>query len=343
MSNFVLRKTKPEDSSTLNALYRKYTGIERSHEQFVWEWFQGPYGPAPSWVVVETNTDNVVAHHGVIPCPLWHKGRSIKAARTENSMVDPAYRDKVLYVSYEAMLLKRLLDEFEIVFTTTGKGTPGAIRKRLGYRSVGHWHSFVIHEPPAYLAARFTGRLAGQLVSALTLPQSKQHSDWSLEPTRDCERVAALWTCSRNAYSFAPQREENYLKWRLVDNPYYPAQLAIATKEGQDFGFVAWRQHPSDHAGIEISIEDIFCMDNEASSYRAVLTLMRKKFHRVPTRLILRTLHVTNALCAAATSHVPRRLKSMSQNSGAELLIRTQEPSTFPIPDLTMLITEGID
>lgn len=343
MSNFLLRETTPDDSTALNSLYRKYTGIDRSHEQFLWEWFQGPYGPARSWVVVDKDSQRVAAHHGVIPCPLWHNGRPIKAARTENSMVSPEYRGQVPYVSYEALLLKKLLGEFELVFTTTGKGVPGAIRKRLGYGSLGHWCSFVIHEPPAYLATRFAGELAGRIVSALTPAQDDQRGAWSLEPTEDIDRVAALWADSRKAYGFAPQRDAAFLKWRLLDNPFNRAQLAIVTKDGQDFGFVAWSERVSEHKGIEILIEDIFCRDNDIPSYRSLLSVMRNALSRSSARLILRTVKADNALCAAAKVNVPRRFKHKRFDNGAELLVRTRNSINLPVSALTMLITEGID
>ncbi len=343
MNRFLLRETTPDDSTALNLLYRKHTGIGRSHEEFLWEWFLGPYGPARSWVIIDRATHRIAAHHGVIRCSIWFNGHVIWAARTENSMVDPEYRGQVMYVSYEAVLLKKLLEEFDLVFTTTGKGIPGAIRKRLGYRSIGHWCSFVIHEPPSYIAARFAGKLAGRVAFALTPKRNDRQGAYSFEPTEDTDRIAALWDRSRTAYEFAPQRDAAFLRWRLMDNPYNQAQLAIVTKEGEDFGFVAWSDRQSRHSGREVLIEDIFCTVNDAPSYVALLATLRRALNFPSARIVLRTVKADSPLCIAARSSIPRRFKQHSFDDGAELLVRTRDPIDLPVSTMTMLITEGID
>ncbi len=343
MSTFTLRSTEPGDADRLNALYREHTGIVRTRDQFLWEWFQGPGGPSPSWVVTEETAGRVVAHHGVVPCPIWCDGALLRAARTENSMVDPRFQDRLPYVSYEAMLLKRLLKDFDLIFTTTGKGAPGAIRKRLGYESLGRWHSFVIQEPPAYLAARIAGRTAGKVASALTPPVGNPPAGWSLEHTDDCRRVAALWTDSRDAYRLAPHRDADHLAWRLAGNPYFPARMAVAVHNGRDAGFVAWRHRASGHAGAEISLDDIFCLHNDVSSHQAVLALLRRELRRKPARLTLRVVRADTPLCLAAASFTPVRLRGRETGSGAEFLVRTAKPMPLPRPELTMLTTEGID
>lgn len=258
-------------------------------------------------------------------------------------MVDPDYRGQVMYVSYEALLLRKLLDEFDLVFTTTGKGTPGAIRKRLGYRSIGHWCSFVIHEPPAYVASRFAGRLAGNIVSALTPTWRNRRGGLTFEPTLDTNRVAALWSESRDAYKFAPQRDAAFLRWRLLENPFNPAQLGIVTKQGQDFGVVAWSERKSEHKGREIYIEDIFCRLNDVSSYYELLTFLQSALNYPNARLVVRTVRSNNPLCVAAKAKVPRRFKRQALGDGAELLVRTRDEVEFPESSLTMLITEGVD
>lgn len=343
MGTFSLRSTEPGDAEGLNALYLKHTGIARTHDQFLWEWFAVPGGPAPSWVVVEEGTERIVAHHGVVPCPLWCGGETLNAARTENSMVDPEYRSRVMYVSYEAMLLKRLLKEYQLVFTTTGKGAPGAIRKRLGYAPVGRWYAFVLLETPAYLAARAAGNSAGAVASLLPAPTRPAPAGWSLVDTDDCERVAALWNKSREAYGLAPERRADHLAWRLGGNPYFPARMRIAVKDGRDLAFVALRDRTATGAAREISVEDVFCHDNDASCYHAVLRLVRRAHRRVSARLTLRAVKADTPLCEAAAAYAPARLQGKQTGGGAQFLVRTAEPMDLPRPDLTMLTTEGID
>lgn len=343
MSKFLLRNTTRGDWEELNALYYLHTGIKRTYEQFSWEWFDGPYGPAPSWVVVDQDNRRIAAHHGVIPCPFWYKGNVIKGARTENSMVDPSYRGKVLYVSYEAKLLKTLLKDFDLIFTTTGKGTPGIIRKRLGYRSIGHWRTFTLHEPIGYLATRIAGNVVGRIFSTLTPTQDRRQGDFYLERTEDIARVVALWKASRITYIFSPDREAAYLKWRLLDNPFQRSNLCIITKKGKDFGFIAWSERQVSLKAKDVIIDDIFCLNNDIHSYHAALSTFKNSLEFMSARITLRTLMSDNALCGVASLNIPRRLKNNQTKNGAELLVRTQTEVNFKNSTLTMLISEGIN
>jgi len=343
VSKFELRKTTREDARELNALYHIHTGIERTNQQFAWEWFDGPYGPAPSWVVIDQDSRRIAAHHGVIPCPLWLNGRIIKAARTENSMVTPEYQGKVLYVAYESVILKKLMEDYDLIFTTTGKGTPGIVRKKLGYRSIGYWRTFTLHEPLAYLATRTAGDLAGRIVSKLTPKQSNRRGDLSLEHTVNTGRVAALWESSRNAYKFTPQRDAAYLKWRLLDNPFNQSKFAIVTKDGEDFGFIAWSERRTNLKAKDIIIEDIFCQNNDLQSYQALVYIFKNSLDFLPARITLRALLADNALCGAAALNTPRRLRHNEFRNGAELLVQTRAEVDLPISTMTMLISEGIN
>jgi hypothetical protein len=128
-----------------------------------------------------------------------------------------------------------------------------------------------------------------------------------------------------------------------MDNPYNQAQLAIVTKEGEDFGFVAWSDRQSRHSGREVLIEDIFCTVNDAPSYVALLATLRRALNFPSARIVLRTVKADSPLCIAARSSIPRRFKQHSFDDGAELLVRTRDPIDLPVSTMTMLITEGID
>ena len=198
MTQFILRPTEPRDIEPLNDLYAELTGIRRTFAQFKWEWLDCPNGPAPSWVIVEALGGQVVGHHGVIPVLLSCAEATITAARTENTMVHPAFRAKLLYSAFEARILGKLLQEYEIIFTTAGKGAQSAVRHRLGYVTAGNWQTFTIAISPSYLTRRIS-------CSALDAPAAwirrlftrQIPSNWTLAPTDDCDRVARLWQVSR--------------------------------------------------------------------------------------------------------------------------------------------------
>ncbi|MEW5772884.1 MAG: hypothetical protein AB1916_05110 [Thermodesulfobacteriota bacterium] len=343
MPEFILRRTEPTDAAALNALYRHHTGIARTAEQFAWEWLAGPFGPAPSWVLVHRESGSLAAHHGVVPTPLWAGGRVLRAARTENSMVAPEFARQVNYLAHEASLLKKLLAEYDLVFTTTGKGAPGAIRKRLGYAPVGRWRSFVLHEPLSYLVLRGLGRLARPAAALLPARAPEPGPGWDLEMDASPAAISALWEQAAPGHGLCAHRSEAHLSWRLNANPYHRYTLALARKDDRAAGFAAWRSAPTAHGAEEVMVEDLFTLDNTPESCRAVLALVIRSLDRRPARVALRAVEADSALCAAANSLLPARHRRSERGLGAEFLVRSAQTLPQDRPELTMLCAEGIE
>jgi hypothetical protein len=340
MTQYSLRETRADDGAALNALYRRLTGIDRSSAQYAWEWQAGPLGPAPSWVVIDEEQGRLVAHHGVIPVPLLYAGRPLSAARTENTMVDPDYRRRIVYHAYEARILSQLRDRFEVLFTTSGKAAWGAVRRHLGYRQLGTWRTFTLGATTSYLARRLIGRLAPARLP--TIFSIGRGAAGALEETADLERVAALSTGgAAPAHGVHVARTPAYLKWRLVDHPYHGYRLALLTRAGRDEGFVAWREAPGPAGTVDVHLEDIFLKDAAVDAMGAWFITVARHWRHRPARILFRTT-TEGPYADAARRIAPAWLERRHTEEAAALLVLAEDP-VFGSPWwVTMLLAQGI-
>ena len=343
MTNFQVRKSNPADKDALNDLYRRITNIDRSDRQFHWEWTGGPYGPSPSWVIVEAASDKVVGHHGVIPVPLWVNGRRILAARTENTMIDPDFAGKFIYHAYEAKLLRELCEAgYEILFTTSGKGAWGVIRRRLGYQQIGRWRTHVIETSFGYRARRLVGPFGAIADIADLAARRSALPGLTLQASDAFQEAEDIWQRSAPAEGIFPNRERVYLDWRVRDHPYHSHQMAMLARERRNIGYVIWHQQNSAGRAVDILIDDIFVEGEEEETYRQTLALFVSTWAGKGARITLRTLDTDTPLARAIRQIAPRSNATPLAADSAELLAFST--SDMPVSDwrVTQLIAQGI-
>ncbi len=339
-SEFTVRATQPSDAGALNDLYRRLTGIERTVAQWQWEWIDVPGGPAPSWVIVERASDRVVGHHGVVPVPLVHGARRLNAARTENTMIDPDARRRIVYPPIEARLLTELLQRFDLIFTTSGKGAHGLVRKRLGYRSAGQWRTFTIAMTPSYIAQRLAGAALGRLLSPLGAAIHRGKAGWTIDETADAAQIAGH--CARwNADCIGPDRTTAHLRWRLNDHPYHRFRLGLLRRNGEPAAFLAWRDADGPNGTREVQIEDLCAAGNDGATIDAAFDALAALYCTKPARITLRTLDNGRPLARMATTRAARYRRAEPSDS-AELLVRSDQHLDALPWDATMLLAEGI-
>lgn len=322
-----VRETSPADVAALNALYRRLTGIERSERQFHWEWVGGPYGPAPSWVLVDAATDRVIGHHGVVPLPLWDGRRTVAAARTENTMLEPEARGRFAYHRVEARLLKLLLERFQVVFTTAGKGAQALVRKRLGYEAEGRWQTFLFPPGPLYLLRRAVGPLA---------PARLWPARDGLDAVEDAGRLARLWQECRPAAGWSAERSAEFLHWRLFAHPYHRHHAAILHRQGRDLAAIAWHEAAGPRGTVDIIVDDVFGRDG--ADCRDVLRALAAGQRGRAARVGLRTLH-DSPLARLALAAGGRAVAGGS----TELLVRHADPAARQTWEATGVLGQGID
>lgn len=331
-NGFHLRETELGDAAGLNDLYRRLTGIVRSEAQWRWEWREGPWGIAPSWVIVEQASGRVVGHHGVVPLQLrLPDGHIVSGARTENTMVDPEYRKRFVYVAYEAGLLRDLLLRYDVIITTAGKGAQAALRKRLGYHAAGTWRTMSVHAHPLYPVAAALPRPWLDW-----LPRRGGGGGWRLDPGDDLARVAAI--CARAPFTaITADRSEAFLRWRFLDHPYQRYGLTVLNRDGVDVGYLAWKRQRRGGA-IDVIVDDIVMADGDDATYWQGL----RAFSMAQTgicRLVLRSLDNGGALSRAMEQANPR---AFAANGGTELLVRWAKETVPMSWDVTPALSQGI-
>jgi hypothetical protein len=339
--SYELRPTEAADAGALNELYERLTGRRRSVEQWRWEWLEVPGGPAPSWVIVERASGKIVGHHGLVPVPLARGGRALRGARTENTMVAPEHRERFYYPAFEAQLLREVAPRFDVLYTCAGKSVQAAMRRRLGYRTAGSWETWTAAQGPAHRAARNAGRAAALALRPLAALARKAPAGWEIDEAPALERVESLWRLSAADFALAPLREADFLRWRLLENPYHRISLAIAREAGADRGFLAWREERAGRAGLRVVVEDLFVRGNDEVGCRAALRLLAWRYRASPARVLVRTTAADRPLRRAAAGLAPRS-RQVPLTDGAELLVRSEVLAPGEPWDATALIDEGL-
>lgn len=336
MPKFDLRLTTNADIAELNRLYANLTGRPRSLGAYHWEWRSGPAGPGMSWVITEAASGRICAHHGLVPVPLTIAGRAITGARTENTMIDPVYRGRFPYHAYEAICLKQARERFSVIFTTAGRGAPGAVRQRLGYRLIGHWRTYTVAAGASYLARRLLGTW-GDLAGRRGPPEPIR-----LIETTDPERVAALWAQAARSHGLAADRNRGHVAWRLGRHAYHRYRQFIWTDGRRDGGFLAYHEVPGPRGTIECLIEDIFTVDNQVQSLRVLLAAAARHVADRPARLSARILDQDTPLRTALHRHQPAIARIRGPAAGAPFWAWTATPMEETRWEMTRFVAQGI-
>lgn len=336
--DFQVRPSTPQDAPALNALYRRVSGRVRTLEQWRWEWLDTPTGRAPSWVIVASASGDVVGHHGLIEMPLCCGQRVLRAARTDNTMVDPDLRTTLYYPAFEAQLFKQYREHYDVVFTAVAGEVLAAMRRRLGYRVIGNWVEWVVADSLAYRAARSLGRTASRVANAFSNVKLPRAGD-ELVVTGDLERIEHLWRASLRSDALTPERSAAYLSWRLASHAWHRYTLALLVRDGADFGFVAWRERDAGGGATRVLIHDAFTRSADDASCRELLTALAWHHRDAAARVQIRTLDVDTPLARAARSLAPERAR---EPAGDTLLLAWSANAEQPVWDVTTLVDAGI-
>jgi hypothetical protein len=256
------RPARREDIGEIVRLYNLVTGKDRTDAQHTWEWYETPDGPGSTWVIEEAATGVIVGHHGLIPVPMRVGGQRVLAGKTENTMVHPNHRGKVLYFLHERQFAQAAEARFDLLFTTSGYGGPGRIRRKLGYASAGTTTFFLkvtratsLQRLTAPVAQKLTkspaaNRLLALAVHAASAPavlafggQPKPAKDVVVTRCRTLQEIVdeveALWVRTAPAVGISVERSAAYLQWRLGSNPNVEHAYFGARRNGELVGFAA--------------------------------------------------------------------------------------------------------
>jgi hypothetical protein len=270
----------------INALFNRFTGRSRTAAQYRWEFCDGPPPRAHVWAIVDAASSDVVGHHGIVSTPMLVDGEVVPGGRTENTIIEPAVRQKIFYPGMEKKAFKAALEEFALLYTVHGSGPQGRIRERLGYRPVGRWNVFLPSIGAGYFAVllgRVRDRLvpwvpdafvraASNVISAATAPARlrPRPRQSTCAPVADLAALEAeyrmLWEEARPAYGVTIDRSWEFLRWRVFGNPNLAFSVWAIRCDGRLEGIVIGHRHHLGRADA-LYVDDIVMRRYDADAF----------------------------------------------------------------------------
>ncbi|RZS85975.1 hypothetical protein [Pigmentiphaga kullae] len=227
---FTHRRYQNGDAERINALYFSISGIQRSLPEFSWQWLESPAGESEIWLIeaeLPGSEPKLIGHHGVMAENFCFRGTPIRGGKTENTMVLPEYRDKILYPRLEKDFLSNYQDKFDILFSTTGPAPALRLRKALGYTFEQAWQTVYFGSEPAISLSLFSEKILPKLAidpgPVLDTPGKESWQGLTIEtilPQQSEFDLDNLWASASANYGVTPSRTRRDLEWRFWNNPY---------------------------------------------------------------------------------------------------------------------------
>jgi hypothetical protein len=269
------RRFRDGDVASINRLYEQITGRRRTVSQFEWQWQQAPGGAAEIWLIEALGAagrPKLIGHHGIMPIRFTNGNDNLLIGKTENTMVLPEYRSRILYPRFEKRFAAEYENRFDALFSTTGP--PEAIRQRraLGYEFSATW--LTVQMPTSWGGAvRLLYDLVRRRVTGLRNAESERvellndqlgsaqtGSPMALRALDDEEArrdpfFQSFWDRWRSGYGVTPRREREDLDWRFWSNPYSRYVTLVSDSDSDGQGYVIIRRSKS--IPNAVSIEDL--------------------------------------------------------------------------------------
>ena len=307
MAKLESRKYQAGDEYGIVKLYNKITGRCRTAEQHRWEWLDTPQGIGSIWVITESESGNIVGHHGLTPIKADYFGQNLLLGKTENTILHQKYLGTGIYFIHEKKFLQEAMKRFDLLYTTFAHGTPGKIRRKLGYKAVGKYLTYIRATRNMYLKKTMDSLIQRKIAnSALNIfckyishifsyPLMIFFSKWgkidksiTFEVVEDIDTIDSEIDqfCDRNKGKFGItiNRTSKYLKWRIFKNPNVKYKFLLARKFGKLVGYVITKSSATDVNKCEIV--DLVCEQNNEIIFNTILKatvrrLMETKVHAV--------------------------------------------------------------
>jgi len=346
MPNIISRKFAEKDKKELNELYNLVTGRSRTVEKFEWEWLATPEGWGSMWLLEDTDEGKIIGHHGLIPIKFSYFGSPILTGKTENTMMHPHYRGKGIYYPFEVKFCEEAKERFQLLYTTWAVAEHGNIRLKLGYAIVGRYAKYVKATKKSYLDKQLANTIRREVrnrfIAALLIGISRVGSVFlmpffsrggsldrtvKLEKVTDIETVAGeldkFWEFNKGKFGITADRNSQYLKWRIFDNPNLTYEFFLARRQGDIVGYVITRK-VGEKRGV---ITDLVASNNDEKVFNTILDGVVNKFRESG-------LHVVQFLTLSSDNFLNKALKrngfvssSMLQKVGRWVTGKKQQES----------------
>ena len=382
MAKLESRGYKTGDEYGIVSLYNKITGRCRTVEQHRWEWLETPQGIGSIWVITEPGSSKIIGHHGLIPIKADYFGKALLLGKTENTILHPKYLGTGIYFIHEKRFLQKAVERFDLLYTTFGHGTPGKIRRKLGYKSVGRYLTYIkvtrntelkkimdsligrkILNNKLKIFCKAIGYMLSYPLMIFFSKEGKTDKNITFEVVEDIDAIDSeidqFWCRNKGGFGITISRTSNYLKWRIFENPNVKYKFLLARKLGKVVGYVITKSSVSDVSrGV---IVDLVCEQNDEIIFNTILKAAIRRLIETNVYVVnFKTLDSNNFLnrCLAKNGFLPiqkiaafvrKYLTSDISNEESMLLVKVINKSINGISIYnpgywyyTDLFTEGI-
>jgi len=265
---FSYRQYQDGDASAINDLYFQVTGRRRTVEQHAWQWLSSPAGDSEMWLIeceLSDGSRKLIGHHGVMPELFTFRGKQVRVGKTENTMVLPEYRDKILYPRFEKKFLENYEGKFHALFSTMGPAPAIRLRKALGYVAPYRWINMYFGKEPFISLHLAMSRLStsSHNLSKLLVASASVAIDTArifvLKGNGQDFDFDSYWSTVSPQYGLTPARTRNNMNWRFWTNPYhqYVTLKIVCPSHGTGIGVLSTR------GSKIVCLDDVFCQNPE--------------------------------------------------------------------------------
>lgn len=261
--HYAARPYSQGDEDAINELYFRITGRRRDREQWKWQWQQAPGGAGDVWLIEAKHPGGsveLIGHHGIMPVRFTWGDKDLLFGKTENTMVLPEYRRKILYPRFESKFAAAYDARYHALFSTMGPVEAIRQRKAMGYTAEHRWVRVENSRAPwgslMRLAAHPRFRTVRPIVRACARPNPRVRLPDGVEVLSADEArrepfLADYWVRARCNWGVAPRRDADDLAWRYWDNPYSPHYAVVVRKPGHGDALLIVEHYAPGAASIE--------------------------------------------------------------------------------------------
>jgi len=255
-----------------------------------WEW-EYRRAPHESIVTVAEHGGRIVAHYSVLPMTMKFKHNTLLGAKAEGSAIHQDYRrrEAVMFMEGGKDLFKELIQN---TFERSEKkgvrliwGFPNQ-RALHGQVRAGYTHITIpisrfvfpldLRRVPRTLLSSFKGssslkktlQAISTSIPKLVSFKEEPSDEGSVQLTEDLRGVEELWKyISKENDCVTLERTQDYLRWRVVDNPVVPHRVITLKRGNRVTAYISIAQRGSS----EGSIVDMLVLKNTLEDLRILL------------------------------------------------------------------------